>query len=107
MQSQTRARRARLFFPFLLVLGIPSIFAACVMRDDDRDREPSDCPSPRATCIIGQQVSCPCADGTTGIQSCNGSGAFGLCQCSGVSDAGDAKDAQIDGDANARDAAPD
>ncbi len=75
---------------WLIALASFSILVACAVREEER---PEDCPpTERATCISGQQVSCPCLDGTMGVQTCGSLGYFSRCECpaTGVDDAGDA-----------------
>lgn len=88
---------SRTFLVALLTLF--ALVAACVEKRDDDDS----CPAPtaaRATCVSGQQVACPCADGTTSVQACAPGGYFNACQCA-APDAG--ADAGADADADAGD----
>ncbi len=72
----------------VLVLSALAVLAAC-RKDDEEERCP-ETPS-QATCVAGQQVACPCADGSMGIQVCVNYGrAFGACQCGAPSDGEDA-----------------
>jgi hypothetical protein len=82
MKLRKAARRLpSLLFLLSVATVIVTVFLASACRERENDSDDA-CPAPtRASCISGQQVSCPCPDGTMSVQTCLGTG-YSLCQCS-------------------------
>jgi formylglycine-generating enzyme required for sulfatase activity len=47
-------------------------------------------------CITGSTAACLCADGKSGVQSCNADGSYDACACSGAADTGPFGDGAMD-----------
>jgi hypothetical protein len=69
----------------LWLLCLATLVAGCSSGDDDGDDAADDGmagATASAACLPGEQLSCPCTGGASGIKICNGTGtAYSTCQC--------------------------
>lgn len=60
------------------------VLAGCYTAPEGWDTPPASGGAAGDACVAGEQVECPCTDGSKGVQRCNPDGSsYGRCECSG------------------------
>lgn len=60
------------------------VLAGCYTAPEGWDAPPASGGAAGDGCVAGEQIECPCADGSKGVQQCNPDGSsYGSCECSG------------------------